>query len=212
MRAKPSPLPEASAKQGAEELLAAEEASYNRSFSSHYKSRIQKLSVENIRDFKTRLENAITTDPISYNSAAKSLGHGVETHQLQCYSGTALLIAAAASTSSQADFEKVNFVVINSATEGEAHVLPGFVVVEGENFRLFGIEMTAEGSALHDFGRTDLIRAPMKVVEAIDWLKIEAQRTSAEANQARVPLKFVPDNSRYSQMKSEAQMFSGVSQ
>lgn len=125
-----------------------------------------------LENFKSEYESIIETDynndlPLIYNKDYDTLDSPVEYGRVQCYSGTTLFYSLLFSKSKGAmkDVDEVRMVVILQ----DAHILPGYV----ENGKLYGIESTAGGDAIIDFGKTKEISGRISVYNAKQFLFAE---------------------------------------
>lgn len=92
----------------------------------------------------------------------------------QCVSGTHLNLLLQRKSLSGEKFREANYVVIMTA----GHILPGQMIKKGDQWQLFGVETTAKGDAIIDYGRTSYLRQAMRIVDA-DYYNIISLYNSA---------------------------------
>lgn len=154
---------------------------------NHFMDTISSVEKKNL----TSIDSLISLKPAYESKLSKyheSLGHDSETQYfykavsvfdvqqenlLQCYSGTVLNQLVTRSLQTGVEFQAGNRVVIFE----EGHVMSGFVVDGEDGFRLYGIETTASGEGIIDFGLTreikDMEIAPIQVADASEFAVIE---------------------------------------
>jgi len=120
---------------------------------------------KNATDLKLAIESALLqrndNKPILYNSSAIQVSQPLFNGRLQCASGSLLYVLSA---THQANVS--NLVVIFRS----GHMLPGVMVKAKGGYQLQGIETTANGEALVDYGPAAKIDTNQIVVSADDYL------------------------------------------
>ncbi len=119
-------------------------------------------------------QSQLSNTSVVYNSKATSVANFFRDSRLQCYSGTLLnVLLYKLSLKGMTDPSRIPVVIYESG-----HVLPGYIAQRGGDYRLFGVESTAEGTALIDYGFTNEVheKVPhaLRVVLMNDFLVIEA--------------------------------------
>lgn len=136
-----------------------------------------------IDDFKIAYENRLleVLNPLSYDyyAHANTIIDIYKNNASQCYSGTALFEVLFRDSIGLAGFLSANRVVIFES----GHVLPGFVMKRGAGFRLYGIETTAAGRGLVDYGPTKDLNQPMRIVDANDFIVVELLKAFLDKDQ-----------------------------
>lgn len=117
---------------------------------------------------------------LPYNQDHVTIASPLRMGKLQCYSGSILNLLVMRQMNAQ-DFLRQNMVMI--FTPG--HVLPGFMVAEGDSFRLVGVETTVSGKGRVDFGLAKDLKGAIRVVDAEAFVQVEAL-AEALPNEAEV--------------------------
>ena len=107
-----------------------------------------------------------------YQEDTVGIDHAFLNNQLQCYSGTYLFNLVARKALGTDEFRRHNVVVIFR----KHHVLPGYMEKTKDGFRLTGIETTMSGPSLVDFGMTDSLPQPIRVVDAEHFAMTEIMK------------------------------------
>lgn len=168
-------------REAGEKLLALEQERYKAAIP--FDETFKEVQFNAINDFKEALESKINGE-ITYDTASTTVGHIINEKILKCSSGTSLLIIGALKKVPADKWNDLNLVVIYTVIGGYAHVLPGYLVQDGENFQLYGIETTALRSGLVEFGQTDKLTVPVEVVDALSWAQINVSKSKTAARQA----------------------------
>lgn len=145
---------------------ASEYAQFTQRFTDLSKS----LSATSITDFKQDYEKQLMDQFFSgidlvYNRDANSAVNPILDNRMQCYSGTTLFLAL--NERSLAPY-KQKVVIFTSG-----HVLPGFIQLINGVPHLTGVESTASGKALVQFGETSKITGAIRVFDARQFLVME---------------------------------------
>ncbi len=104
-----------------------------------------------------------------YNVEAITIFHYLLENKMQCYSGTFLNQLINRKSVSGGQFQKENWVAIYES----GHILSGYLKEVNGVWNLFGIETTAEGLALIEYGPVDGITIDIRVVDADYWALTE---------------------------------------
>ncbi len=104
--------------------------------------------------------DAILGDDVKYNKENSAMPDVVMNKRLQCQSGTRTFIALAMDLA-RVEIEQSGGTLVHIYTEG--HVLPGLLTAQN---KLYGIEMTAKGVSVCQFGVLGSITVPMVVAIA----------------------------------------------
>jgi hypothetical protein len=121
---------------------------------------------------KLQAESAVsskTGEPVDYVFESNTIPDIFSDSSLQCYSGTSLFEVVARRHYGNDNYHSLNRVIIFEP----GHVLPGFMVKVKNRWRLYGVEMTVSGRGMMDFGWTDEIKLPIRVVDANHWIVTE---------------------------------------
>lgn len=119
--------------------------------------------------YEATIESQISPATLDYLSSAVTVPHFYKEKAMQCYSGTSLFEIMYRSNKSAKEFIENHRVVIYEP----GHVLPGYVLKQESGWRLYGIETTASGEGIVDFGPTKEISEAIRVVDANDFMVIE---------------------------------------
>lgn len=105
----------------------------------------------------------------------------------QCYSGTSLFEVLFRKTFGQGIFKELNRVVIFEA----GHILPGYAIRNENRWHLYGVETTVAGKAVTDFGYTNDIKEPIRVVDANDFVVTEIFKRHLDSARAELMVKAI---------------------
>lgn len=147
----------------------------NNSVAEKFKNIIQRISVTAVNDFKTSYEDILLSDnsgnSLVYNKDYFRVTDPLILNKIQCYSGTMLFnILNELRTETNENFK--NTVVI--FTDG--HIRAGYIEMKDGALYLKGIETTATGKAVVNFGLTTEIAGRIRVFDARQFLVAELLR------------------------------------
>ena len=147
---------------------------------SWLQSLAQKTPLTEIKNYKVALEKSIAGDqPILKNANASTVADFYKTTKLNARSGTyTFFLSLLPQFKTAKEFNDQHLVFIFET----GHVLPGFMVPEEKKWRLYGIEMTASGDGIRDYGLTENLDQPIRIIEAIYALKVIADESKIRAN------------------------------
>lgn len=133
----------------------------------------------NPHEYKVNYENKIAEkfhsgDDLIYNKDFYYVQNPITENRVQCYSGTNLF----ASLNELSETPQKNMVFIYTA----GHVLPGYIISDGKNLKLVGIETTAGGKAQVNYGVTNNIAGSIQVFDAHQVMLMEVLRAEVSNN------------------------------
>ncbi len=100
-----------------------------------------------------------------YNLDANTIFHFLLENKMQCYSGTVLNQLVNRKSVDAKKFREENWVAIYES----GHILSGYLTQANGKWNLFGIETTAEGQAMVEYGPVDAITSEFRLVDAEYW-------------------------------------------
>ncbi|NDG84970.1 MAG: hypothetical protein EBX52_08040, partial [Proteobacteria bacterium] len=129
---------------------------------------------------KSALESALWPGKnIVYNKDHSNITHVLSSPRLQCRSGSLVYaLALLSSFANQAEYDAVHPVFIVEP----GHVLPGFLKREKDDWHLTGIEMTASGDGIKDYGLTRSLKGSMRVSDMKAYLELFQSRDGLGKN------------------------------
>lgn len=128
------------------------------------------LTASPTNEWKLNYENLLaklyfSEERLVYNRDAISTAHVLLNNRMQCYSGTTLFLTLSAISVAPHAHTVAIF------TSG--HVLPGYIEMVNNEPHLVGVETTAAGKALVQYGKTKAINGDIRVVDAHQFLFME---------------------------------------
>lgn len=118
-----------------------------------------------LEELKVNYEEIISSDlnkEIDYDPDKFLMPALTKEASLQCHSGSAFHQTIARKYYSKKDFQKLNFVMIHEP----GHVLPGIIKMTDQGAVLEGIETTAAGEAIIEYGLLDRYNECLQVVDS----------------------------------------------
>lgn len=130
----------------------------------------EKLKSGGIEKSKAALEAILWPNKkIAYNQKFSSVIDFLSEPKLQCRSGSLVYaLGLFSSFANQTEYDAVHPVFIFEA----GHILPGLMKREKNDWRLMGIEMTAAGEGLRDYGLTRELSGSMRVSDMKSYLDL----------------------------------------
>ena len=142
-------------------------------------SLVQKTAFTDNKSYKVALEKSISSDDLVLNPSAITVADVFKSSKLTDRSGTlTFFLTLLPRFQTSKEFNHQNWVLIFE----KGHVLPGFLTKEGRDWHLFGIEMTASGDGLKNYGLTKALDQPIRVVDATLALQVIAKEPLYSVN------------------------------
>ena len=141
------------------------------------------IKVDKVFNLKNNVDNEIITNynsgqDLMYNAAKANVIHPLSSGQVQCYSGTNLWLSINELREKSFD----NTLVILEKN----HVLPAYIELKDNKLYLVGIETTAAGKALVEYGETKDIGGDIIVMDAKQFMLVEIFKHYSISNSKQI--------------------------